>query len=86
MLLSPALFVLFSRSDMKYNKMCLLGSVYAFFIYIMHPLVMHVYDALRPSLLPVEAWLRPLIVLLVTIMMAWAYYTTKHTLVKKQTS
>lgn len=85
LLLSPALFVLFSRSDMKYNKMCLLGSVYAFFIYIMHPLVMHVYDALRPSLLPVEAWLRPLIVLLVTIMMAWAYYTTKHTLVKKQT-
>lgn len=85
LLLSPALFVLFSRSDMRYNKMCLLGSVYAFFIYIMHPLVMHVYDALRPSLLPVEAWLRPLIVLLVTIMMAWAYYTTKHTLVKKQT-
>ena len=84
LLLSPALFVLFSRSDMKYNKVCMLGSVYAFFVYIMHPLVMHVYDALRVDMSLAESWLRPFIVLLVTILMAWAYYTTKHTLVKKK--
>lgn len=82
LLLSPSLFVLFGRMDMKYNAMCLLGSVYAFFIYIVHPLVMHVYDAVRPSPLITESWLRPLIVLTVTILLAVVYYSIKRMVLK----
>lgn len=82
LLLSPSLFVLFGRMDMKYNVMCLLGSIYAFFIYIVHPLVIHVYDAVRPSPSITESWLRPLIVLMVTILLAVVYYSIKRMVLK----
>lgn len=78
LLLSPSLFVLFSRMDMKFNKFCLLGSVYAFFIYIVHPLVMHVYDAVRLNISATESWLRPLIILAITILLAVSYYGLKR--------
>lgn len=84
LMLSPALFVLFSRSDMQFNQVCLLGSVYAFFIYIVHPLVMHVYDAIRPTPSVPESWLRPLIVLIVTILLAVMYYGIKKLIAKNK--
>lgn len=84
LMLSPALFVLFSRSDMQFNQVCLLGSVYAFFIYIVHPLVMHVYDAIRPTPSVPESWLRPLIVLIVTILLAAMYYGIKRLIAKNK--
>ena len=84
LMLSPALFVLFSRSDMQFNQVCLLGSVYAFFIYIVHPLVMHVYDAIRPTPSVPESWLRPLIVLIVTILLAVMYYGIKKLISKNK--
>lgn len=86
LLLSPALFVLFSRMDMKYNAMCLLGSVYAFFIYIVHPLVMHVYDAFRPLPSTAELWLRPWVVLFLTILLTVTYYSIKGVILKKKKS
>jgi len=86
LLLSPALFELAGRSKMQYNWMCLLGSTYAFFIYIMHPLVMHAYDAIRPLQSDAEMWVRPIIVLCITILLAVAYYSTKHLILKKQSA
>ncbi|MBR4829340.1 MAG: acyltransferase [Muribaculaceae bacterium] len=78
LLLSPALFILSSRSDMKYNPICLMGSTYAFFIYIIHPLMMHAYDAIRTAPSTTELWLRPLIVLALTILLAIIYYSAKR--------
>ena len=83
LLLSPSLFVLFSKMDMKFNRFCLLGSVYAFFIYIVHPVVLHSYDALRMNISVTESWLRPLIILGITISLAVAYYTLKRSFVKR---
>lgn len=83
LLLSPALFVLFSRIDMKYNRICLLGSTYAFFVYITHPLMMRIYDAVRTDQSMAEKWARPVIVLLFTVLMAWIYYSAKRYFVKK---
>ena len=83
LLLSPSLFVMFSRMDMKFNRFCLLGSVYAFFIYIIHPLVMHVYDAVRVDISVTESRLRPVIVLAITISLAAGYYSLKRVIVKR---
>ena len=83
LLLSPSLFVLFSRMDMRFNRFCLLGSTYAFFIYIVHPLVLHAYDAVRMNISVTESWLRPLIILGITISLAVAYYTLKRNFVKR---
>jgi len=77
LLLSPSLFVLFSRLDMDYNRFCLLGSTYAFFIYIVHPLVMHACDAMQPSPSTAGMWLRPVIVLAITVLLAVLYYSAK---------
>ena len=83
LLLSPSLFVLFSRMDMKFNRFCLMGSTYAFFIYIVHPLVMHAYDALRVDISVAESWLRPLIILAITVLLAVSYYSLKRIVVKR---
>lgn len=83
LLLSPSLFVLFSRMDMKFNRFCLLGSTYAFFIYIVHPLVMHSYDAVRMDISGVESWLRPLIILTITVLLAVGYYSLKRKVAKR---
>lgn len=80
MLLAPGLFLLFSGSGMKYNRFCLLGSTYAFFIYIVHPLVMFSYNALRTNRGTLESWLRPFIVLVITVLLAAAYYRIKSLL------
>lgn len=80
MILAPALFVLFSNSGMKYNRFCLLGGTYAFFIYIIHPLVMFSYNALREHPGVAESWLRPFIVLAVTVLLAAVYYRIKSVL------
>lgn len=77
LLLSPSLFVLFSRLDMDYNRFCLFGSTYAFFIYIVHPLVMHACDAVQPSPSTAGMWLRPVIVLAITVLLAVLYYSAK---------
>ena len=82
LLLSPSLFVLFSRMNMRFNQFCLLGSTYAFFIYIVHPLVMHTYDAIRPLPSKSELWLRPVIVLSATVFLAVIYYTGKTIVTK----
>ena len=83
LLLSPSLFVLFSRMDIKFNRFCLLGSTYAFFIYIVHPLVMHSYDAVRMDISGVESWLRPLIILTITVLLAVGYYSLKRKVAKR---
>ena len=83
LLLSPSLFVIFSRMDMKFNKFCLLGSVYAFFIYIVHPLILRIYDAVRADISVTESWLRPLIILTITILLAVSYYGLKRMVVKR---
>ena len=83
LLLSPSLFVLFSRMDMKFNKFCLMGSVYAFFIYIVHPLIGRIYDAVRIDISTTESWLRPLIILTITILLAVSYYGLKRVFVKR---
>ena len=82
LLLSPSLFVLFSRMNMPFNRFCLFGSTYAFFIYIVHPLVMHAYDAIRTMPSISELWLRPIIVLAVTVLLAVIYYTGKSVVTK----
>lgn len=82
LLLSPSLFVLFSRMNMPFNRFCLLGSTYAFFIYIVHPLVMHAYDAIRSFPSMSELWLRPVIVLAITVLLAVIYYTGKAIVIK----
>ena len=73
----------FSRMNMKFNRFCLLGSVYAFFIYIVHPLVMHTYDAVRADISVTESWLRPLIILTITILLAVSYYGLKRVVVNR---
>ena len=77
MLIAPSLFMLFSWSGMKFNRFCLLGSTYVFFIYIVHPLVSTCYNALRGNPGVVESWLRPIIVLVSTVLLAMAYYHIK---------
>lgn len=83
LLLSPSLFVLFMKKDMNFNRFCLLGSTYAFFIYIIHPLVMHAYDAMRINISIVELWLRPVIILAITLLLAVVYYSMKRMLIKR---
>ena len=77
MLLAPSLFLLFGGSGMRYNRVCLWGSAYAFFIYIVHPLVGFVYNHLRENPGTLECWLRPFVVLAATILLAMAYYHLK---------
>ena len=77
MVLAPASFVLLGGNRMKYHRVCLLGGTYAFFIYIVHPLVIAAYLSVSPSPGPVERWLRPLIVLAVTTMLAALFYRCK---------
>ena len=82
-LLAPALFLLFIRSGMPANRFCLLGSTYVFFIYIMHPLVSACYHAVRGDIGVVESWLRPLIVLVATVLLAAVYYAVKSLIVAR---
>ena len=83
MLLAPSLFLLFGSSGMRYNPVCRWGSTYAFFIYIVHPLVGFVYNQLRTSPAGnLECWLRPFAVLLATLLLAWAYYWLKQQLAR----
>ena len=77
LLSAPALFLLFGGSGMKFNRFCLLGSVYAFFIYIVHPLVGHFFSQMRPYPGTLEQWVRPLVALAVTILLAIAFYSLK---------
>ena len=77
MVLAPSLFLLFGGSGMSYNRVCRWGSTYAFFIYIVHPLVGFVYNQLRENQGTLECWLRPFAVLLVTILLAMVYYRLK---------
>mgnify|MGYP007101999983 CR=1 FL=1 len=74
---APSLFLLFGGSGMKYSRFCLLGSRYAFFIYIVHPIVgfFLIHLQARPTIL--EQWLRPLLALTLTIMLAVAFYCFK---------
>lgn len=76
-LVAPALFLLFAHRSMKENRFCLLGSTYVFFVYIMHPLVSACYHAVRTDIGVVESWLRPLIVLAATVLLAAIYYHVK---------
>lgn len=82
MMLAPALFLLFGGSGMKYRRFCLMGSTYAFFIYIVHPLVMFSYNALRPDRGLAESWLRPFIVLAITVLLAAVFYRLKSMLTR----
>ena len=77
MLIAPSLFMLFSWSGMKFNRFCLLGSTYVFFIYIVHPLVSTCYNALRGDPSVIESWLRPILVLVSTVLLAMVYYHLK---------
>ena len=77
LLSAPALFLLFGASGMKFNRFCLLGSVYAFFIYIVHPLVGNFFTQVRPYPGTLEQWLRPFVALAVTILLAMAFYRLK---------
>ena len=45
---------------------------------------MHIYDAIRPTPSVTESWLRPLIVLIVTILLAVMYYGIKQLIAKNK--
>lgn len=77
MLLAPSLFLLLGGCGMRYNIVCRWGSTYAFFIYIVHPLVGFVYNQLRENQGYLECWLRPFAVLLATILLAMVFYYFK---------
>ena len=83
LLTAPSLFLLFGGSGMRFNRFCLLGSTYAFFIYIVHPLVgFFIFPPQEhPGLL--GQWTRPLAALAVTILLAVAYYGLKSLIVGK---
>ena len=81
LLTAPALFLLFGGSGMKYNRFCLLGSTYAFFIYIVHQLVGFFFSLVCESPGTLGQWLRPLVVLAVTVLLAMLYYGFKSLIV-----
>ena len=83
MFIAPSLFMLFGWSGMRYHRFCLLGGTYAFFIYIVHPLVSTCYHALRVNPGTIELWLRPLIVLGATVLLAILYYNVKSMIVNR---
>lgn len=77
MLIAPSLFLLFCCSGMKFNRFCLLGSAYAFFIYIVHPLVGYFLSRMSVDSGTLAQWLLPLLTVAVTILLAVAYYSLK---------
>lgn len=77
MLLTPSLFLLFGGSGMPYNRVCRWGSTYAFFIYIVHPLVAFVFRQVWTTPSVLMSWLLPFIVLAATVLLAMAYYHLK---------
>ena len=81
LLLSPALYYIAARSNIKKNILCPLGFKYSFMVYIMHPIVIHAYDAFRPSPGLLEAWIRPFLIIILTIMFALLYYFIKDNLI-----
>ncbi len=77
-LLSIALFVICARYPNFKNKLLQkIGNEYAFFIYIGHPIVIHIFDGVFGEVCGVLAWLRPLIILVATIIFAAVFYAIK---------
>lgn len=75
--MSPALYYIACRSDIKENFLCPLGFKYSFMVYIMHPIVIHAYDSFRTDPGFVESWIRPFLIILLTIAVALLYYFIK---------
>lgn len=83
LLSAPALFLLFGGSGMRFNRFCLLGSAYAFFIYIIHPLVGSFLSYLQPHPGMAEQWLRPFAALALTVLLAVVFYWLKSRVVMR---
>ena len=77
LLLSPAVYYKATQSNIKKNILCPLGYKYSFMIYILHPFVINVYDFYRPSIGLVESWIRPILIILITILISLFYYLIK---------
>ena len=46
-------------------------------VYIMHPVVINVYDYYRPTIGLMESWLRPICIIILTIIVSLLYYFIK---------
>lgn len=82
MIMVPALFALaIQHSNFNIEFLSKLGSKYAFFIYIMHPVFMHIFDAMIVNGSEVIKYVfRPIIVLCATIISAILFYYIKEVL------
>lgn len=81
LLLSPSLYYIAARSNIKKNILCPLGFKYSFMVYIMHPIVIHVYDTFRPTPGLLESWIRPIFIIILTILVALLYYLIKDSII-----
>jgi peptidoglycan/LPS O-acetylase OafA/YrhL len=79
--MSPALYYIACRSDIKKNILCPLGFKYSFMVYILHPIIIHIYDYCRQSPGLIELWLRPFFIIILTILSALLYYLIKDSIV-----
>ena len=76
--LSIALFIMCVRYPNFENKLLQqIGNKYAFFIYIGHPIVIHIFDGVFGEIYGVLTWLRPLIILAVTVICAVVFYAIR---------
>ena len=75
--LSPSLYYIATQSNVKKNFLCPLGYKYSFMVYIMHPVVINVYDYYRPTIGLMESWLRPICIIILTIIVSLLYYFIK---------
>ena len=77
--LVSALFINAIFTPNMYNKLiCTMGSKYAFFIYIMHPIVMHIIECLQISSTVWVDWIKPFVVLVITVLLAMVFYIIKE--------
>lgn len=78
--LVSALFINAIFAPNIYNKLiCTMGSKYAFFIYIMHSIVIHIIECFQISSTIWVGRINPLVVLVITVLSAMVFYIIKET-------
>jgi peptidoglycan/LPS O-acetylase OafA/YrhL len=81
LLLSPSIYYIAAQSNIKKNILCPLGFKYSFMVYIIHPIIIHVYDSFRPMPELFESWMRPIYIIILTILVALLYYLIKDSII-----
>lgn len=81
LLLSPSIYYIAAQSNIKKNILCPLGFKYSFMVYIIHPIIIHVYDSFRPMPGLLESWMRPIYIIILTILVALLYYLIKDSII-----